>query len=161
MMTLAGTKDVVYLQSDPGMYSIGNILRRLTKSKDESKTYLQAPLPISASDIGLDVDARLEAKFKEFEKEQSAKTGAPFAKLPKDKWTASITSFLCTDDAYDVFRSGHKGLEELARQYAAGKGFGNYCPKDSKFANCSLVKEALDFYEYVQTKGDRATPHRS
>lgn len=48
IMALGQVKEIVYLQQDPGMYFIGNILRRLTVD-----TGLQAPLPISGEDIDL------------------------------------------------------------------------------------------------------------
>ena len=41
IMALGRVREVVYLQTDPGMYSISNILRRLTAG-----TKLEAPVPI-------------------------------------------------------------------------------------------------------------------
>lgn len=48
IMALAQVREVVYLQTDPGMYFIGRILRNLTTSK------LRAPLPISAGEVDSD-----------------------------------------------------------------------------------------------------------
>lgn len=164
IMTLAGVKDVVFLQPDPGMYQIGYILRRLTKN-DNGKTYLQAPRPISPFDIQLDGIDSLLKQFDDFNSQQSSKAGQPFARIAGDsKYKAySITSFVCTQSAYDFFLLGCANLESLDRQYEIEKtGHPNWVPDgvEGALTNRQALAEAMDFYQYVKDKGYRGTPHR-
>ncbi len=166
IMTLAGTKEVIYLQSDPKMYNIGDILRRLSEDHGGATTYLQAPLPIAGRCVGLDAFDRLDAAYQEFARAQTDGAGQPFAYKTgpngerEEKWSASVTSFLCTAAAYSIFATGEPRLLEFERRHFNGKCHGRYCPPGSARANEALVHEALDFLAYVKAKGHRATCHK-
>ena len=88
-MALAQVKEVVYLQTDRGMYFIGRILRNLTTQG------LRAPLPIGAGEIGFRYFELLNDSYSSFTKEVSARPFwiSPDGK-PDDK--PSVTSFLAT-----------------------------------------------------------------
>lgn len=162
IMTLAGVKEVVYLQDDPQMYRIGNILRRLTETNDPKETYLQAPLPVPGVAVGLPAYAELNAALDDFRAGQVGKV-SPFAISADgtEKFTGSITSFLCTERAFEVFRRGKPALMELKASYDASSG-GNasFRPHDGALTNAEALAEAMDFLKYGVTKGRRGTPHR-
>lgn len=170
IMTLAGVKEVVYLQPDPGMYRIGYMLRQLTERTD-GKTYLQAPLPISPPDIELSGIDELLSDFASFVDEQRREDGEPFAVIPphgpakpsQNKYTTSITSFLCTEPAYRFFARGWVDMKTLEQAYAAQvEGcFPDWTPPlADALSNREALAEAMDFYRYARTKGNRGTPHR-
>src|ERR1700730_10338803 len=117
VMSLGRVKQVIYLQNDPGAYQVGNIMYNLAGQeppapKGDSSSL--AALPIRASDIGLPYLDLLNRKYDEFRVQMAAaekkgdKTRAYFlpSRDSNATFTTSITSFLCTDNALDVFRSG-------------------------------------------------------
>ena len=174
IMTLAGVKDVVYLQEDTGMYQIGKILRNLSKN-DDGASYLQAPHPISGSEIGLSGYCDINKAFIEFEKQQRSKTGKPFRADDEGnkRYTGSITSFLCTQSAYNYFARGWPELKELLSEFEKDPGseLATYrpgvdeekrkCrPNERVMTNHEALNHAISFYRYVREKGDRGTPHR-
>jgi tRNA(Arg) A34 adenosine deaminase TadA len=63
IMTLAKVKEVVYLQTDPGMYGIGNILYNLTHDSQKKARGVPAPLPIAASAFGLRYFHELDSAY--------------------------------------------------------------------------------------------------
>ena len=118
IMTLGNVKSVVYLQSDPGQYRIGNILYNLSNSVAIShpSTIPQppsqptspprkygAPEPISADLFGFPFKAALERAYGAYAAEVTAnKTTRYFWTSPDGKTvdtSTGITSFLCTDPA--------------------------------------------------------------
>jgi tRNA(Arg) A34 adenosine deaminase TadA len=132
-MALARVKEVVYLQTDPGMYLIGNILRNLTDDK------LRAPRPIAASEIGLPYLAELNDEFSRFKVEVESK---PFHVLGKrEDRSQSVTSFLCTKVARDIYGRARREFEALP-------------------ATSDPVREAAQFLRYATENGRRGTPHR-
>jgi len=158
IMALGQVKEIVYLQRDPGMYFIGNILRRLTEG-----TGLQAPLPITGDDIGLPFFALLNEGYESFRSAQVEETGEPFRRNgDKSLWSDSITSYLCTREAYLFFVQAAQELESLVLKYPA------YQPKNETkiptgkppLTNQEALDRARKFFEYATRSGRRGTPHR-
>lgn len=152
IMTLGDVKNIIYLQDDPGMYHIGNIVKNLT----DGQGFIEAPLPVSGSEIGFNLYAELNNEFSKFEEQQKTKQGIPFV-IHSDgekQYTSSITSFLCTNAAYDVFRKGLIKLDGFKPQY------GNFKPRENSMSNGEVLKECRSFYNYATTMGKRGTPHR-
>lgn len=154
IMALAVLKEVVYLQTDPGMYKIGNILRRLTQG-----TTLQAPLPIPASNFQFGYFEELNQAYKSFAEAQAKKEGDPFFINLKGepKYTESITSFLCTKIPYQIYQ---KACQEFEALVPANLKY--YCYKKTKtsLTNAQCLEEAKNFLRYVRRDGCRATTHK-
>ncbi|WP_312388926.1 deaminase [Chryseobacterium sp.] len=132
VMALAKVKEIIYLQEDPGMYKVGNILRNLTKKiVGYNNNDLEAPLPISADLFGFSYKKKLEeaydqftddmdrysAEYKLIEKDEDKK--AEYIKLNrhfslkdgKPKYSNSLTSFLCTQNAYKIYSEAEEVLK--------------------------------------------------
>ena len=154
IMALGAVKEVVYLQRDPGMYFIGNILRRLTESTD-----LEAPLPIPADLIGMSAFDELNAAYAKFTDDQSKRVGPPFYQRPlaHPEYTQSLTSFLCTKAAYDVYRKTEAAFDQLT---AADLAHPAFKPHENAKTNAECLDEAKSFRNYAVQKGRRATPHQ-
>lgn len=154
IMALGAVKEVVYLQRDPGMYFIGNILRRLTEGTD-----LQAPLPISGEMIGMPAFGELNTAYSKFAADQTMKVGAPFYQRPMGhlQFTPSLTSFLCTKAAYDVYRKVETAFDMLT---AADLEYPAFQPHADANTNLKCLEEAQNFRNYAVQKGRRATPHK-
>jgi tRNA(Arg) A34 adenosine deaminase TadA len=98
IMALAKVKQVVYLQTDPGQYGVGNIMRNMTAG-----TGLPAPQPVPAERFGFEIHRDLDAAYLAFRNrgpDQAMVTDAMGAPT-SDARTTSITSFLCTKVAQD------------------------------------------------------------
>jgi len=168
IMALARLKDVVFLQPDRGMYAIGNIMR------NASPPWLRAPLPVPLSAIGLgaladEIDGAFEAfeqtmmegeKHEDATAEEQAAAGAPppFWTSPnggKKKWSASVTTFLCSDAARAVFGKHDRALREM--ELAAPAFRPHDGPGPDVLTNALALAEARDFLQYVQTQGGRGT----
>ncbi len=110
-------QQVVYLQSDPGTYVIGNITYNLAGVEGGDGSSL-APLPIP----GLPHFARLNEAFATFVKDMSETnelrdTRRAFFVSPDKRsvdFEPAITSFLCTDAALEIFRDGGAMLDRLS-----------------------------------------------
>jgi hypothetical protein len=144
-MTLGNSKEVVYLQEDPGQYKIGNIMFRLTESNDPNRKAL-APRPIPASAFGFNYYSALSQKFGEYKKA----TG-----------NSSITSFLCTEAAFLIFLEAETEFEFLTR---SGLSYPDWKTRlatgsESRLSNKDVLEECLGFYRYFTEKGRRGTPH--
>jgi tRNA(Arg) A34 adenosine deaminase TadA len=159
VMSLAKVRQVVYLQTDPGQFNIGNILRNLTKN-----TGLQGPRPISGEEIGFDYFGRLDTAHAEFIEELQ---NEPFF-VPHEPWrnpsrSKSITSFLCTRMARAVFDEARVELEGLSAADLAHADF--VAPDhrgripDEAITNAEVLDEISDFFGYAIRAGSRATPH--
>lgn len=150
IMALGRVRDVVYLQRDPGMYKIGNILRNLSSPE------LKAPEPIPASAVGLPHYDALERAYANF---CSNIADEPFYKWPdgrvEDK--PSLTSFLCTDAALKIFSDGAAIFDALTLNHAEHKPdqSGNYT-----LTNQRVLDRARRFFRYASTMGRRGTPHQ-
>lgn len=141
IMALGTLKQVVYIQRDPGQFSIGNILWRL----NETARY-PAPLPIPADLIGLDEFTRLGNGFEAFCTEMGDDKAEPFFKSTDGTFTdrsKAITSYLCTDDAREIFRVG---AARLAKP-----------PEHPE--NAGVLQHARGFVEYALRDGRRGSGH--
>jgi len=152
IMTLGDVKNVVYLQEDPGMYHIGNIVKNLT----DGQGYIEAPLPISGKEIDFNSFEKLNKAFAKFEKQQESEKGDAFVIFEdgKKRYTGSITSFLCTSEVYNIFNKSSEKLEKFDVEHD------DYKPHDDALTNNEVLGECLNFFEYATKKGGRGTPHR-
>lgn len=167
VMALARVKEIVYLQTDPGMYLVGNILRNLTRSipgVPNSSGSLTSPMPISGSDINFPYSNKLNESFSKFPELLKQK---PFYKpnnpqLP-EKRSPSITSFLCTKTAFDIYSEAY---DEFTAFIPANLKYPDYKPLkngvvlDNAKTNQIVLAEVKDFYQYATVSGKRATPHK-
>lgn len=186
VMTLANVKRVVYLQSDPGQYFVGNILYNLSQAEapttalkfhkmafDETYTRppmidpkYRAPEPVDASLFGFHYKQQLESAYLNFIDLCDKQKKIPFFQGPntedKPKYTGGLTSFLCTDDAKGVFEAAAKELENLRLGHA------NFAPVISEagkqeqraFSNEWVLAHAKKFLDHALNQGGRGTPHR-
>jgi tRNA(Arg) A34 adenosine deaminase TadA len=152
-MMLAQVKEIVYLQTDPDMFWIGRILRNLSSGK------LRAPLPIAAAEIGLRQFAELDAAYSYFKREVCAERPFFVPDEGEPDVSASLTSFLCTEEARAIFQSGAEDHSALVQ--AGGLEHPDYRPADARapLTNREVVAEADDFLTYAINHGSRATPH--
>lgn len=163
VMALAQIQQVIYLQTDPQFFFIGRILRNLTTDRG------RAPLPISAAEFHLPFFAELDRKFRVFAQAQDAKQGEPFYRGGTEPhWSSSISSFLCTTTARDIFKTGGDALNDPLRyEEFDGAQDGANAPLTAKpsmverkpLSNAEVRVEALDFLDYARRKGLRGTPH--
>ena len=151
VMALAQVTEVVYLQTDPGMYFIGRILRNLTES------YLRAPRPISGGELGVGYFDQLNREFEYFWNDVQNK---PFSVMPDGTadHSKSVTSFLCTADARAIYAAGRGEFDQLTRG-AEPLAFPDYRPTDGALRNSDLLPEVDKFLDYAVTEGRRGTPH--
>ena len=158
IMALARVWKVVYLQTDPGMYMIGNMLRNLTKG-----TGLESPIPIPAGEIELGQFTGLDDAFQKF-REQLEQQPFHISPAGKKRTRHSITSFLCTRMSRAIYAQGAADFEALTEKSLAHPNFkapdreGN--PVGGALTNGELLTEARDFYSYATASGRRATPHK-
>ena len=158
IMTLGDVKNVIYLQDDPGMYHIGNIVKNLT----DGQGFIEAPLPVSGREIDFDPYEELNNAFEKFKVQQKSKQGTPFVinSNGEKRYTSSITSFLCTEDAYNAFKKGKDYLDSFNAEFKSYKPEqGNTFNADA-LSNEEVLRECRSFYEYATTMGKRGTPHR-
>jgi tRNA(Arg) A34 adenosine deaminase TadA len=181
VMSLAGVKQVIYLQNDFTAYKIGNIMfnlaNRATARDDEGhvikvsdgtdKTIPGAPIPIPASRVGLDrVFNKLNKGNIDFG--MNMQSGSePFFTSLDGKFVdrePSITSFLCTDPALDIFKEGGDELDKMVLQHKRHpypeQGPLPPVPPERMLANEECLDEARKFFEYVDIEGFRGSPHK-
>ena len=173
VMSLAGIKQIIYLQNDFTAYKIGNIMYNLANRidvKDDDGRKIGnipgAPIPISASEIGLDEFTDLNKRNLDFSKSMLA-GNEPFFTSPDGKFVdrdPSITSFLCTDEAYDIFEKGREKLDGLELRFRASRFPEQHPLPDSSaervLTNQECLDEARKFFEYVDIEGYRGSPHK-
>jgi tRNA(Arg) A34 adenosine deaminase TadA len=155
-MALGAVREVVYLQTDPGTYWVGRVLRNLTND--------QAPLPISGGEISLPHFAQLDAGFSAFRK----KVGdPPFWRLGhREDSSKAVTSYLCTKHARDIYGAARAEFEALAKDPGT-LAYPDHKPRppkgatqDEVLSNAAAVAEASTFLDYAIASGRRGTPHR-
>lgn len=160
VMALARVRQIVYLQEDPGMYMIGNMLRNLTEA-----TKLEAPLPIAGSEFDFDYFHRLNKAFDEFpEKLREKPFFQAFDDRKKPNAESSITSFLCTGIAKAIFSDAEAELNAMTvdklhhPMHRPTSREGAFI--SSALTNSECLSEVRSFCEYAIQCGRRATPHR-
>ena len=168
IMALANVDQVIYLQSDPGQYLVGNMLYNLTGRKNETwdgkKRKYGAPSPVSADAFGFGHKKALDEAYAAYYKELESANGAYFFKSsPNDKKpdsSSGITSFLCTDAARAIFSKARDELGSLTLQH------GGFAPPKAGSDNADVKTNAdvlghvRSFLAHVLRQGTRATPHR-
>jgi tRNA(Arg) A34 adenosine deaminase TadA len=163
VMSLGQVKQVVYLQRDPTTYVVGNIMYNLA-GRDPSGRHL-APLPISADAVDVFEYEKLNAAYREFvadirdAKKNDDRKRAFFISSDGTAvdYEPSITSFLCTDSAYNIFASGAARFDHLSLGFPlVGEGNGS-----THWSNQECLREARRFYAYADFEGYRGSPHKA
>jgi tRNA(Arg) A34 adenosine deaminase TadA len=169
VMSLAGVKQIVYMQNDFTAYKIGNLMYALA-NRQKGTNAPGAPIPIAGSNIDLDEFELLNDGNLKFSKDIVAagsasppnQDGAFFVPAP-DKgnpdFEPSITSFLCTDVAYKIFKVGGDKLDTVDLASPNWKPPGKKDDKDA-LANCDCLAHAKKFYAYANIEGYRGSPHK-
>ena len=161
VMSLGGVKQVVYLQNDFTAYMIGNIMFNLS---NPVAGLPGAPKPIPASAVGLAQfqalnDANL-AFVKDIQDAHARNDSTRAFFISPDKsfvdYDPSITSFLCTDVARDVFEDGGKELDTLTLKFPDDK----HPDERDVLTNKQCLEEARSFFKYADIEGYRGSPHK-
>jgi tRNA(Arg) A34 adenosine deaminase TadA len=169
IMALAQVKEIVYLQTDNGMYLIGNILRNLTEG-----TKLQAPNPVDGSEFNFEYFSQLNEAFEKFTTNISDTNPFYIPNDPNQKPDASksVTSFLCTNAAYEIYGNAKKEFFDYINKTKtlAFPDFkpikqvkdknGNNITVEAELSNKDLLNEISHYYEYIKINGRRGTPHK-
>ena len=158
IMALARLRDVFFLQSDHSMYCVGNIMH------NASPPHMKAPRPHSIAELGLgDLISEMDEAFLKFEKvmqegdaNEDEAAVPPFVRRGRDrrpKWSASVTTFLCSEWAKQVFEKHKIALGSLALEEP------DFRPPNipSALTNAECLLEAQDFFDYVTNEGHRGT----
>jgi hypothetical protein len=122
VMSLAGVKQIIYLQNDFTAYKIGNIMFNLANPVGSAPG---APIPISGEDVGLKYfkklnDADLGFVHNMVEAKAKNDTSQAFFVSPDKTFVdfdKGVTSFLCTDAAHDLFEEGAKQLDSMQLKF--------------------------------------------
>jgi tRNA(Arg) A34 adenosine deaminase TadA len=158
IMTLANIKEVVYFQIDPGQYGIGNFLWRMTEG---DKSTPNAPRPIAGNQIDLIFFEKLNQAYEAFTIDLKNKT-TPFA-IPLSKgesnWRSSITSFLCTESAFDIFYSASQVFRNFEVKYPGYQPTKNLILQTDALTNQQCFDNAKIFFKYATERGFRGTSH--
>ncbi len=174
VMTLASCLRVVYLQSDSGQYLVGNLLYNLSRPhpkpilfsamkairpKPTSKYW--APEPLNADHIGLGYKRQLEYAYLEFlTKGKDEENWYFFSGPGKKKKADSLTSFLCTDDAKEIFDAAAREFGTLELCHADFKPPRSDNEVDAVKSNAQALKHARSFLRHAVKEARRGTPHR-
>jgi tRNA(Arg) A34 adenosine deaminase TadA len=163
VMSLAGIKQIVYMQSDFTQYRVGNLMYKLANRPNDIPG---APIPIAGSDIDLDEfkplnDANLAWSQKmTLARNADDKNNAFFVSPTGEAdFDTTITSFLCTDAALKIFQDGGSRLAALKPEYAGWKPPGKTDDNDV-LTNGECLAHANEFYAYADAAGYRGSPHK-
>jgi len=170
VMSLAGVKQIVYLQNDFTAYKIGNIMYNLANriqtrdAQGKPVSLPGAPIPVAGLEIHLDEFKLLNDGNLDFVKKINAakaandKSGAFFVGTDGSAdFGPAITSFLCTDAALKIFTAGGNKLD------AVKLGARDWKPKgatDKTLSNEQCLAHAQKFYKYADVEGYRGSPHK-
>src|SRR5262245_57657503 len=176
LMSLAGVKQIVYLQNDFTAYKIGNIMYNLANRTAQDR-FPGAPVPIPASVIDLEYFDQLnkanldfglkmrDARKKHDQGDETAKREARREAffVPLDgghpDFGDAITSFLCCDAAHDIFKAGGEKLDSLALKFPERR-FPDGPNQADILTNVQCLNEAREFYKYADIEGYRGSPHK-
>jgi len=167
VMSLAGIKQIVFLQNDFTAYKIGNIMYMLANRT--SGGVPGAPIPIAGLEIGLDEFKMLNDANLDFSREiRAAKeaknlSGAFFvSENGEPDFEDSITSFLCTDVARKIFEDGGNKIDTVTLLHPEWKPPRR--PNDDNYeailTNDQCLAHAGEFYRYADIEGYRGSPHK-
>jgi hypothetical protein len=93
------------------------------------------------------------------EGKQSKDTRRAFFISPDKKsvdFESSITSFLCTDAALEIFSEGGAMLDRLSLRFRDEKHPG----RPTSWTNQRCLEEARRFFQYADVEGFRGSPHK-
>jgi tRNA(Arg) A34 adenosine deaminase TadA len=157
IMCLGDVREVVFLQYDQGQWLVGNITYQATY---DPKSKYRAPAPIPADVFDFPYYDRLNAAYSSFWAEAAQ---SPFFTGPGPvRNSRSITSFLCTDAARDIYQDAADELMNLTAashpDYRRPSRDGQDIP--TALTNAEVLTEVADFVQYATTEGSRGTPHR-
>jgi tRNA(Arg) A34 adenosine deaminase TadA len=163
VMSLGGVKQVVYLQNDFTAYMIGNIMFNLA-NRISGSGLPGAPTPIPASEVDLQQFKALNDANLAFVKDvQDAKNRNDLTRsffVSPDKtfvdYDPSITSFLCTDAAREIFEEGGKQLDRMILRFPNAK----HPDEREVLTNQECLEEARSFFNYADVEGYRGSPHK-
>lgn len=160
IMALADIREVVYLQPDDGQYLVGNMMFSATK---DMKYGTRAPEPIPAEVFGFRYYDQLSDAYRTF---ADGVAKAPFFQdAMGSKTDASITSFLCTDLAFDIVRSGEGELVNMSPDSLRSPDYRRLNRDQGNVANGLTNEQVLErvqsFLAYVRDQGGRGTAHRA
>lgn len=151
IMALGLIPNVIYLQPDPGQYFVAQLMRNL------SDTPVAQHVPASA--FGLQYFDELVAGYASF---QAAAELTPFFKPNGStaRVDRSLTSFLCTDAAFEIYTKGRKEFSS----FVCGETTRNYAPINEKtgiraMTNEQVLLHARQFLDYGVKAAQRGTPH--
>lgn len=155
IMTLASVKEIVYLQWDQDEFLVGNLMYQATHAQSGG---FDAPLPIRGDDIGMDSFMALNNGNDAFSQQvvnEPFYTDGSFTVN-----TPSITSYLCTDAAYQIYAG--VALNFLWGYPDSPLQYPDFKPTDESdvLTNAEVLSNALLFYAYVDQLGSRGTAHR-
>jgi tRNA(Arg) A34 adenosine deaminase TadA len=158
IMTLARLKQVVYCQRDPGQYMIGFLMATLGMSTGTGGRSYPPPVPIAGDTIGLEQFGALEKAFGAF---RSGLRRRAYYVSPggRPERTASITSFLCTDLALEIFEASRAQLDGLQLAHPRFPEERKGWPENT-LSNQQALGHARAFLEYAIEFGRRGTPHQ-
>lgn len=152
IMALASLPTVIYLQPDPGQYMIGQILRNLSDVRNAQH--------VPASAFGFQFFDRLVEGYRQHQRD--IVNGAVFWKSLTDPSKIdvgrAITSFLCTDLAFDIYAEGANWFTAFVCKHP------DYAPlnavtKAPAMKNQAVLTHAQQFLDYVTKAAQRGTPH--
>jgi tRNA(Arg) A34 adenosine deaminase TadA len=174
VMSLAGVKQIIYMQNDFTAYKIGNIMYNLanrldvTDAQGKVTSIPGAPIPIAGSEVGLDEFDRLNEANLTFARNIVAAgkanppdlSGAFFVpENGKPDFDPSITSFLCTDTARAIFAQAGNKLDTVPLEHEGWK-FPNKPDNKDILTNGECLAHARKFYTYADVEGYRGSPHK-
>jgi tRNA(Arg) A34 adenosine deaminase TadA len=183
VMSLAGVRQIVYMQNDFTAYKIGNLMYNLANRGSAVDTRGNAildwqgnalsslpgaPIPIAGSEVGLAEFKMLNDGNLTFSKNINAAhaannlNGAFFVpENGRPDFDDSITSFLCTDAALAIFEAGAAKLDGLVLSSSSRAwNFPNKPGNGSILSNQRCLEKARDFYTYADVEGYRGSPHK-
>jgi tRNA(Arg) A34 adenosine deaminase TadA len=156
IMALGNIEEVVYLQRDPGMFCIGNILFRFRQNKDSAAVHPPRPAAAKEFEDGTSYFDLLGEAYERF-KRAIAEVGKFYVPPSGNRGNPdppSITSFLCTDEAFDIFNHGGRRLEDMQLQVP------EYQPGQGAMTNSAVLQDAKIFLNgYVVNRGRRGITH--
>jgi hypothetical protein len=174
-MAAGSIPKVVYLQKDDGAFYIGNVLYRLGISKDpDGRYWARHPLPIAASQFKFEPYDKLNNEFRAFVGRDKAEVF--YEPDPnRDKLDRTVSSFLCTKPAWEIYGAQAKKFGDLWTATDDGKRQGDLLHGDYRpeltgegitpeeqaalFTNLECLKNAGEFLKRVRDRARRGAPH--
>jgi tRNA(Arg) A34 adenosine deaminase TadA len=172
IMALARVREVVYLQTDQSANGVAQILYNLTHGPT-GEAKLPAPLPRSGHQCGAALGGyfrQLSDAYRDFCVQISPER--PFHRPgnadseTKVDYDESVTSFLCTKMARDIYGSAARVFGVLRPKDLPYRRFGPHDLKDREGAlidaaltNGDVLEKAREFLDYARISGQRGTPH--